>query len=200
VEIKRYGQGDDELRVRMMVAAQYDAPAYIRRARGVEVAFEDLLARCRRQRTEWLFGVRLHLGALRAGASSWDVLRPLLADGGQVAALERLHAEAGDPDVPMTGPAGVPACGSPRGRRRALARLRASVERFNRRWLAFIDRLDLGEVNRLRDGYNRYYLLEKECAVGPARLLPQTFRKLPPVATADVLDRLPPLPVLRPRE
>jgi len=188
VETKRYGQGDDELRVRMMVAAQYDAPAYIRRARGVEAAFEDLLARCRRQRSEWLFGVRLHLGALRAGANGFGALRPLLADDGQVAVLERLHAEAGDPEVPMTGPADA------RGQRRALARVRASVERFNRRWLAFIAELDLTEMNRLRDGYNRYYLLEKECAVGPARLLPQTFRRLPPVTTADVLDRLPPLP------
>src|SRR5206468_8357600 len=104
----------------MMVAAQYDAPAYVRRARGVETAYEDLLARCRRQRKEWLFGVRLHLGALRAGAGDWAALRPILADDRQVTALERLHAEAGDPDVPMTGPAGVPPFGSPRGRRRVL--------------------------------------------------------------------------------
>jgi hypothetical protein len=182
---------DAEVRLGMQVAAQYDAPAYIRRARRVEDAYEELLDRCRRQRAEWLFGVRLHLGALRAGAGDWEGLRPLLADAGQVAALERLHAEAGDPEHPMDGPAG------PRGLRRELRALAHSVERFNRRWRAFVDELDLTEINALRDGYNRYYLLEKECAVGSARLDPRAFRRLGPVTAAEVLDRLPPLPVPR---
>jgi hypothetical protein len=175
----------------MAVAAQYDAPAYVRRARGVEAALENLLERGRRQRREWLFGVRLNLGFLRPSVRSWTDLRPLLADDQQVEILEQLHSEAGDPEAPMTGPA------DNRGRRRALVRLRGSVERFNRRWLAYVDKLDLGDLNRLRDGYNRYYLLEKECAVGPARLLPQLFRKLPPLTHADVLAELPPLPIPR---
>lgn len=191
MERKQYGQPDDELRVRMMVAAQYDAPAYVRRARGVETAYEQLLERCRRQRAEWLFGPRLHLGALRAAVGAWSDLRPLLADDEQVIALDRLHGETGDPAVPMTGP------GSRAGRRRALLRLAASVARFNRRWLVFVQKLHLGEVNRLRDGYNRYYLLEKECAVGPARLLPQLFCRLPPLTVSHVLAELPPLPVPR---
>jgi hypothetical protein len=188
VEPNRYGQADDELRLRMMVAAQYDAPAYIRRARGVEAALEQLVERCRGQRAEWLYGVRLNLAVLRAGISRWGDLQPLLADDSQLSALEVLHAEAGDPEVPIMG------VGS---RRTALRRLRAAVERFNRRWLDFVDRMDLAELNRLRDGYNRFYLLEKECAVGAARLLPQTFRRLPPFTTADLLVRLPPLPVPR---
>jgi hypothetical protein len=191
VERRQFGQADDELKVRMMVAAQYDAPAYIRRARGVEAAWEDLLARGRRKRAEWLLGVRLHLGSLWAGVANWSALRHLLADDDQVAVLERLHAEAGDPEVPMTGPA------ADRGRRRALRRLRASVERFNRRWAGYLDELDLAELNRLRDGYNRYYLLEKECAVGPAGLLPQLFRCLPPLTVTDVLTELPFLAVPR---
>jgi hypothetical protein len=113
----------------------------------------------------------------------------LLGDGEHVAVLELLHAETGDPGVPMTGPTGDA------GRRRVLARLRASVERFNRRWLTFIDKFDLRELNRQRDGYNRYYLLEKECAVGPVALLRQQFRRLPPVTPTDLLALLPPLPV-----
>ena len=175
----------------MMVAAQYDAPAYVRRAKAVETAYEELLDRCGRLRAAWLAGVRLHLGSLRGGAGSWAALRPILADDEQIDVIERLHAEAGDPQNEMTGPT------TERGLRRALGRLAASVERFNRRWLAFIAELDLSEINRLRDGYNRYYLLEKECAVGPARLLPQTFRRLGPVTAGEVLDRLPPLPVPR---
>jgi hypothetical protein len=185
------GYRDEELRLRMTVAAQYGAPAYIRRARGVESALEQLLAHCRRQRGEWFFGIRLHVGVLRASISEWTELRPLLADDDQLTVLGALHSEAGDLDVPTTGPT------SHAGRRRALARLRASVERFNRRWVRFVEEQDLSELNRLRDGYNRYYLLEKECAVGAARLLPQTFRRLPPFTTCDLLDRLPPLPVPR---
>jgi hypothetical protein len=175
----------------MMVAAHYDAPAYIRRARRVEQAYDDLVERCRKQRREWLAGVRLHLGALKAGAGTWDALRPILADDEQVDVLKCLHAEAGDPKHAMTGPAHQP------GRRRVLWYLCQSVERFNRRWRAFIAGLDLGEINGLRDGYNRYYLLEKECAVGPARLLPQTFWRLEPVTAGELLGRLPPLPVPR---
>lgn len=185
------GYRDEELRLRMAVAAQYDVPAYIRRARGVEAVLEELLDMARRQRTERLFGVRLHIGVLRAGIRQWFDLRPLLDDDGQLSVLGKLHAEAGELDVPTTGPT------SHAGRRRALVRLRSSIERFNRRWLPFVDELDFGELNRLRDGYNRYYLLEKECAVGPARLLPQMFRRLPPFAAADLLEKLPPLPVPR---
>jgi hypothetical protein len=75
--------------------------------------------------------------------------------------------------------------------------LAASVERFNRRWCAYIAELDLSAINGLRDGYNRYYLLEKECAVGSVRLLPQTFRRLAPVTSEEILDQLPPQPVPR---
>jgi hypothetical protein len=191
MDVGAYSSSDEEMRLRMVVAAQYDAPAYIRRARAVEQAHDDLLDSCRRQRAKWLLGVRLHLGELRAGAGDWPVLRPLLADDEQIDVLRRLHAEAGDPEYPMTGPRHA------LGRRWALRALAASVERFNRRWRAYVAGLDLSAINGLRDGYNRYYLLEKECAVGSSRLLPQTFRRLPPVTTAEVLDRLPPLPVPR---
>ena len=54
----------------------------------------------------------------------------------------------------------------------AVARdLVASVDRFNRRWLQFLDALKLDPVNRQIDQYNRYYVLEKECVhrLGPAR-------------------------------
>jgi hypothetical protein len=188
VDRASYGQPDDERRVRMMVAAQYDAPAYVRRARGVESSFETLMEQCRKKRAEWLLGVRLYVGALHA-AGDWVELRRLLTDDGELTVLHRLHAEAGDPEVPMTGPT------DDRGRRRTLLRLRASVERFNRRWVAFVAVLDLSEVNRLRDDYNRYYLLERECAVGPDRRAQQSFRRLPPLTTADILAELPPLPV-----
>ena len=55
---------------------------------------------------------------------------------------------------------------------RALGELKESIERFNRRWQEFLHQVDLTHVNRLRDGYNRYYLLEKECAVRTFALNP----------------------------
>jgi hypothetical protein len=183
--------GDQESRLRMMVAAQYDAPAYVRRARAVEGAFQDLTERCRRQRDEWLFGVRFHLAELRAGVDSWAALSDLLAGETDIRVLRELHAEAGDPEFAMTGPT------TTAGRRRALRRLRASIARFNRRWAAFLETIDLGQINRLRDGYNRFYLLEKECAVGPGRLLTYGYRRLSPLTTADLFERLPPLPDVR---
>src|SRR5690349_19597252 len=68
----------------------FDAPAYIRRARGVEEALELALLRGRTRRDEWLAMPRLRLGQLRALAGGWDALRPLLADDEQIAVLERL--------------------------------------------------------------------------------------------------------------
>ena len=74
---------------------------------------------------------------------------------------------------------------------RPLRALQASVARFNRRWSAFIADLDLSEVNRRRDGYNRYYLIEKECAVGSPRIAAIGFRRQPPLTAGDVQAALP---------
>ena len=41
-------------------------PAFARRARQVEEAWETLLVRCRKQREEWLSLVRLNMGRLFA--------------------------------------------------------------------------------------------------------------------------------------
>jgi hypothetical protein len=155
---------DDDLRTRMMIGGQYQAPAYARRALGVQQAYDDLIARCARQRDEWLRGVRLHLGFVRDAGGPQP--------GGDVAAsLAQLAGRAEPP--------------------RALAALRASVACFNRRWSAFIAEVDLSEVNRRRDGYNRYYLIEKECALGSPRIAAIGFRRLAPLTADDVMAALP---------
>src|SRR5262245_16421341 len=84
---------DDSKNAFKLFQALYDAPAYVRRARTTEAAYEYLLARCRRQRDEWLLMVRLRLGTLKARAGEWSVLLPFLVDEGQLAQLEQLHAE-----------------------------------------------------------------------------------------------------------
>jgi hypothetical protein len=176
--------GDDERKLLMQVVAQYEAPAYVRRARQVELSHDAIIEHCRRQRTEWLAGVRLHLKALDVAASEED-LRTRFG-GATMAAIERLHREIG---------LDRPAVQSQRFRSlpSLLRFLRASVRRFNRRWSAFLAQCDLSEVNRVRDGYNRYYILEKECAVGSIRLATMTYRRLEPMTHDELHSLFPPL-------
>lgn len=181
----------DEDRALKQFLACYDAPAYIRRARAVQGALEELLARCRRQRDEWLGLVRVRLGQLAALAGDWRRLRPWLADDGQVEALWRLHA-ALEPRLRMP----LAPTASPWVLRRALRELAGSVERFNRKWETFLAGVDLAGVNGAREGYNRYYVLEKECALRSAGLARQGFRLLPPLTREEVARLLPLLPAI----
>jgi hypothetical protein len=184
--------GDADRREMQQLLAQYDAPAYVRRARRVESALEELVGRCRAQRAQWLEMARTRLGLLRALAGGWDAVRPHLWDDEQVGVLEALE-EALAPKLR----APVAPARSARAVRRALRELVASLERFNRRWAEYLPGVDLGPVNRLREGYNRYYLLEKECALRSPALARQGFRPLPPLTVADLEALLPPLPVPR---
>jgi hypothetical protein len=170
--------------------AQHGAPAYVRRALQVEEAFEQLVRRCQQQRDEWLLMVRLRLAMLRALAGDWAILRPSLADDEQVRVLNELW-EMLQPTLRL----GIAPTSSVRKLRRALAELNESIELFNSRWQAFLAGVDLGHVNALRDGYNRYYLLEKECAMRSPRLARQGFKPMAPLTTDDLARVLPLLPV-----
>ena len=79
--------------------------------------------------------------------------------------------------------------------RGALNELRQSVERFNDRWQAFLPTIDLTPLNELRDGYNRFYLVEKEAVVQSSRVARQGFQPLPALTLADLAEVLPLLPV-----
>ncbi len=172
------------------VLAQYDVPAFIRRAHQVQEAFDQLLSRCRQQRKEWLLMVRIRLGLLQALAGDWNVLRPWLIDESQVQVLDDLQASL-QPRLR----ARVQSTSSPRVLRRALRALTESIGRFNNRWHAFLPTVDLTPVNALREGYNRYYLLEKECAVRSPRLARQGFHRLEPLTREQLAALLPPLPI-----
>jgi hypothetical protein len=174
--------------------ALHGAPAYVRRAFQVEEAYQQLLHRCRQQRDEWLTMVRLRLATLWAlvgdagevddagdGVLVFALLRPLLADEEQVRVLEELYMAL----APQLRQAIEPT-NSQRKLQKALAALRESIERFNSRWKVFLPTVDLRHVNELRDGYNRYYLLEKECAMRSPRLARQGYRPLPPLTTSDL--------------
>jgi hypothetical protein len=170
--------------------ARYDVPAYVRRALRVQEAFDELIRRCTRQREEWLDHVRVRLGQLHGLAGDWTALRALLLDDEQLCTLEQLHATL----APQLRIAVTPTSSRP-VLRRALRELRASLERFNHRWDEFLRSVDLAPLNALRDGYNRYYILEKECAVRSPRVARHGFTRLEPIKMDELAARFPPLPV-----
>ena len=172
--------------------SQIDAPAYIRRAHGVQAALEQLLDRCRQRRAEWLEIVRLRISMLHALAGDWNNLRPLLAGEDQLDIL-RYHLAA--LASPLRAP--IEPTTSARALRRALRELHESLERFNQRWREFLASVDLNGVNELRDGYNRYYVLEKECAVRSPRVARQGFVPLQPLTLDDLACQFPLLLVPR---
>ncbi len=182
---------DDAAVVFNQVASRFDAPAYVRRARRVQQALDDILGRCQKQRTEWLMMTRLRVGTLRALAGDWASLRPYVSEEG-LRDLELLHDEL-QPQLRLP----VEHDDSPRVLRAALAELRESMARFNGRWEEFLRGIDLGPVNAEREAYNRYYVLEKECALRNAVVARHGFQPLPALTTADILTLLPPLPELR---
>lgn len=181
---------DDERHFFNQFAAHYAAPAYVRRAQQVQESLDRLLAQCRQQRDDWLQMVRVFLGLLRAHASDWAALLPCLADASQVEVLQQLHADL-DPQ-PVRG---VETTTSLRTLRQALRELCEGIERFNRRWRGYLQKVDLSQVNALREGYNRYYLLEKECAIRSARLARLGYHPLQPLTLDELAVHLPLLPV-----
>jgi hypothetical protein len=188
-EIAIFGRDEERHSVKMFLA-HYDVPAYVRRARQVEEALEQLLAHCRQKREELLTMVRMRIGVLQAMGSDWGIFRPWLKEEQQVTVLRDLHRILQpEPRVPLE------PCSSMRAVRRALQELCESIQNFNHRWRAFLQTVDLTVVNELRAGYNRYYLLEKECALRSPRLARQGFRRLEPLTRDDLALLLPPLPV-----
>jgi hypothetical protein len=184
---------DSDSQAFQYMVATYNGPAYARRARAVHAAFEHLLARCRKQRDEWLTFVRISLGMLHALAGSWDAVRPLVRDDESLDLLRRMHDEL-RPVLRIT----VDPTTSRRALRGTLAELIEGLERFNRRWNEYVVTVDLAGVNELREGYNRWYVLEKECALRNVATARAGFERLPPLTTADVLRHLPPFGVPRP--
>jgi hypothetical protein len=166
----------------------FDSPAFVRRGQEIESGLSRLDQRCARARAEMLEMVRLRLkqwAAVAAGPDDWaDTFdRP----------IEGLWALAAAP-----APVWAPAPGT-RGRRRAVARdLVASIERFNRRWGAFVERLNLDPINQRIDQYNRYYVLEKECVLGSQRLAARGFEPMGGLTAAALLEKHPLLAAPRP--
>lgn len=163
----------------------FDAPAFARRGSDLEYALSRLDARCRRERATMLEMVRVRLRQWAAAVEGHDAWS--LAFAAPIAPLWDL-ARA-DP------PAWAPQSAAPRKIRGVARDLIASVERFNRRWLAFLGNFDLEPINDMIDGYNQYYLLEKECCLGSARLAARHFAPKERLDPARLMAGFPPLPL-----
>jgi len=172
------------------ILAQFDAPAFVRRARSVEVADELLHAALTARRQLWLTMPQTRLAQLHSLLGG-DLarLRDLPATAAHASALCALY----DQWQPRL-----------RSRTRAVSSLAEAVPavqkvaesfgNFNRRWQPFVEQFDVSEVNRIRAGYNEYYVLEKECSTGSAALARRGFTPLEPVTPAVIFGWYPLLP------
>jgi hypothetical protein len=163
----------------------FDVPAFARRGQHLEITLRNLHDRCRRARGQLLDMVQLRLrqwSRAVTGPDEWSTvftcpIEPLWP----LAAAER--------------PTWAEFPASIRRQRIIAGDLIAAVLRFNRRWPRFLEQLNLDPANTVIDQYNRYYVLEKECAMGSARLAARHFQPVHLITTSRLLDDHPPLPV-----
>jgi len=186
---------DDELRVFQQIIAGFDTPAFLRRAKRVEDAWQQLVQQCGMRRHEWLELPKLRLAMLAALSGGWDVIGRWLADPREAQYLRELF-DQWRPQLRVA----VASTTSARRLHLALQQMNGSFTRFNRRWEQFLLEMDLSEINRLRAGYNQYYVLEKECMLRSAKVAREGFRPLPPVTAADLFEAFPLLRIPQLRE
>lgn len=168
------------------LAGLFDAPAFARRGNELAFVSEGFEAKLIQMRSELLsmVHVRSRQWVNAAGPESWRLVLDEPLD--QLAAT--LGIELAGASTSPVGPAALA---------RIARELRASVERFNMRWTQYAKDVDTSPLNRLIERYNRYYLLEKECALGSARASARHFRPVEPISAESILKRHPPLPVPR---
>jgi hypothetical protein len=170
----------------------YDAPAFVRRGLRLAQAIDQVYERCTLRRQEWLRGAAIHLRTLRRAIPDWMELRHHWGSDQEFQTFLALL-----PSLIPTPPPLPPRPLSQRQRYQVLCQLTQSLQRFNRRWQAFVRELDLSEVNRQIADYNRYYLLEKECAVRSARIAQRGFRPAQAITHDEIFLRFPLLPIPR---
>jgi hypothetical protein len=176
---------EDDRQLFQKLLGLYDAPAFVRRVRRLEDAERILADHLRRKRDEYLKMVRLRVGQLRALAGNWDSLGSLLQPE-SIVALHALHEEL-RPELrmPLAPTRSLRALSAP------LAELEESIAVFNLRWQKYVADFDIAPINALREGYNKHYLIEKECAVGNPRVARIGFRRREPLTHAELFEQFP---------
>ena len=176
--------GDVEVEIKEMMGL-FDAPAFARRGQELEDTLRRLRERCRQARAERLDMVHVRLrqwSRAVTGPEAWSAVFS--------ASIEPLWALSG------AEPARWASELAPIRRRVDIARdLIAAVCRFNQRWDQFLRGLKLEAANKVIDQYNRYYVLEKECVLGSARLAARFFIPVPRLSREQLLRDHPLLPV-----
>lgn len=164
--------------------------AFLRRGMSVDDAEARVDMQCEAARLQMLFAVRLRLRAwnrlIRDHPTIRDRMSPAAAES--VAVIGRI---AFLPDEKNISPA-------PAGWRLFAMRhwraLVSAVEEFNANWKRFLDAFSLDDLHRVIEDYNRFYVLEKECAVRSILTARRGFTPRKKTAAADLLERFPPLP------
>jgi hypothetical protein len=176
--------GDVDAEIKEMMGL-FDVPSFARRGQELEDTLRRMAERCRRCRLE-----RLEMVHMRLRQWARSVTGPAAWSGVFSASIEPLWLLSGA-ETPRWSAAPAPI-----RRQLEVGRdLVAAVTRFNDRWLQFLDGLKLDAANAVIDQYNRYYVLEKECVMGSARLAARFFTPVPLLTHDQLLRDHPLLPV-----
>lgn len=187
IEEAMLAAGEDELT--RMLLGRFDAPAYVRRGLRLEATLQRCYERLESRRRELLAGVALSLRLLGQTITGPDDLSSYVSSPGELETIRKLFADFGS-EVKWAQARARPSMIMGR-----LRDLKDSIRRFNRLWLRELRSADLKEVNREIEDYNRYYLLEKECALRSPGLAARGFKRVPPLTHDALLERFPLLPV-----
>ena len=183
---------DDGFQFFQAAIAAHDAPAFMRRAREMEFAWDYLREKLREQRQTFLEFPKLRLATLTALIGPEQSALPKVCHPDDFAYLKQLMREWSPklriPIRPTT---------TERPVTRALMELRDSFERFNRRWTKLVTEIDLSRINLLRENYNRYYVLEKECAIWSSDIAVNGFTPISPATHDELFAEFPLLRIPR---
>ena len=169
------------------LAAEFDAPAFVRRALYTSECEQALIDQCSLKRQQLLEMSRTRLARLgQLIGGRWERLRPCLLTNVHCSPsyLQQLHDEW-RPTLRLP----LQVSFADRPIRRALQDLSISFVHFNRKWQRFVDELDLEHINQVRLDYNNYYVLEKACAFRSERLGQAGFQPLRPYTKQDIWTR-----------
>jgi hypothetical protein len=167
------------------VLGLFDVPAFVRRGQELEYGLGQLRARCERERNALLDMVRLRLRQWSAAAIGPEAWQEAFT-----APIDSLWTLAG-----AEPPDWANKDAHARRLRTIASDLVSSLNRFNRRWTRFVNEIDLEPINYKIDQYNHYYVLEKECSLGSARLAARHFVPRSRLSTETILAEHPTLPV-----
>jgi hypothetical protein len=169
------------------VLGLYDTPAYVRRGIQLAEARQRVFRRCETARAELLQGVLIHLKLLRQYVSDITELRDYAASEQDFQILRNLMSL-----LPANATVhALPFAAAKWGIGAQMRSLFQCVDRFNRRWTRFLADIDLSDIDAQVAAYNRYYLLEKECALGSPRLASRGFQPARTITRSELAQRYP---------